>query len=145
MSVPQPSPLARLLAMPLRPPSLLLLWTVGALLLTALYWVVFYNFLPNVTPLVALLMAVSNVGPLALLAALTRAVLKTYVMPQGVAVQYLAHIVLAPSFAVIWYWAVLLLQALGSATHTRTREPGCSSSSRRTDGICRSSSRPMDR
>lgn len=103
--------------MPLRPPSLLVLWTVGALLLTALYWVVFYNFWPNVTPLLALLMAASNVGPLALLAALTRAVLKTYVMPQGVAVQYLAHIVLAPSFAVTWYWAVLLLQALGAATH----------------------------
>ncbi|MDQ1229694.1 two-component system LytT family response regulator [Sphingomonas sp. SORGH_AS 879] len=117
MSVPQPSPFARLSAIPLRPPSLLLLWTVGALLLTCLYWVVFYNFWPNVTPFVAALMAVSNVAPLAVLAALTRAVLKTYVMPQGVAVQYLAHIVLAPSFAVTWYWAVLLLQALGAATH----------------------------
>lgn len=117
MSVPQPSVLARLSAIPLRPPSLLVLWIIGALLLTALYWVVFYSFWPNVTPFVAALMAVSNVAPLTLLAALTRAVLKTYVMPQGVAVQYLAHIVLAPSFAVIWYWAVLLIQAVGAATH----------------------------
>ena len=101
MSVPHKSPRARLSTMPLRPPSLLVLWTLGALLLTALYRVVFYNFWPNVTPLVALLMAASNVGPLALLAALTRAVLRTTVMPQGVAVQYLANIVLAPSFAVI--------------------------------------------
>lgn len=103
--------------MPLRPPSLLALWMVGALLLTILYWVVFYNFWPKITSLDAALVAASNVAPLVVLAALTRAVLKTYVMPRSVAVQYLAHIVLAPSFAVTWYWAVLLLQALRAASH----------------------------
>jgi len=106
----------RLSAVPVRPPSLLVLWVLGALLLTALYWAIFYNFGRNTSPGHAALIALANVAPLALLAALTRAVLKTYVMPQGVVVQYVAHIILAPAFAVIWYGAVLLVQAVGTAT-----------------------------
>lgn len=112
----RPTLLGRLSAIPARPPSLLVLWTTGALLLTVLYWVVFYSFLPNLSPQLAVIIALANVAPLALLAALTRAVLKTYVMPQGVVVQYVAHVVLAPAFGVTWYVAVLLLQAVGTAT-----------------------------
>lgn len=112
--------LKRLSAIPARPPSLLVLWVIGALLLTALYWAIFYNFGRNISPEVAAFIALANVGPLAVLAALTRAVLKTYVMPQGVVVQYIAHIVLAPLFGITWYWAVLLLQALGTAAQDGT-------------------------
>lgn len=102
----------RRFAGPLRPPSLLFLWVTGSVLFFLAYAAIFAAFWPGGPTGDALIAALTNVLPLTLLAAVTRAVLKTYVMPLGVGVQGAAHLVLAPTFALIWYGAIIVLQAV---------------------------------
>lgn len=103
---------SRRFAGPLRPPSLLFLWAAGSVLFFLAYAAIIAAFWPGGHAGDALIAALTNVAPLTMLAAVTRAVLKTYVMPLGVGVQGAAHLVLALTFALVWYGAIIVLQAV---------------------------------
>jgi two-component system LytT family response regulator len=95
---------------PLRPPGALALWATGTAALLLLYAFVFFETTgEQVGP--ALIDAVANVLPLALLAAAAHALLRSHVMPHSVAVQIGAHVLLAVAFATTWYAVVLVMLA----------------------------------
>lgn len=98
-----------------RPPSLTFLWAAGGTLFLALYTMIFATFSPGMTLGSAAVVALTNVLPLVALAAVVRALLKTYVMPLGSVAQGLIHLALAPAFATLWYLSVVVIQSLMSA------------------------------
>lgn len=105
--------LSSLAKRPLAPPSGAMLWTGGTALLWALYTFVFVETAGE--PVTAALSdAAANVLPLAMLAALTHALLKTHVMPRKVLVQAAYHTGLAVMFATTWYALVLVVLAFFS-------------------------------
>ncbi|OYY91028.1 MAG: hypothetical protein B7Y45_04865 [Sphingomonas sp. 28-66-16] len=92
------------------PPGATILWLGGTCLLWTLYTFVFVAA-SGQTIGDAMLTAVANVMPLSLLAAATRAILKSYLMLLGVRVQMLLHPLLAVAFATTWYATVIVLLA----------------------------------
>jgi two-component system, LytTR family, response regulator len=87
-----------------------MLWLGGSVLLVVLYTFVFIQTAD--TPLAeGFAAAVANVLPLALMAAATRAVLKSYVMHRPTRWQVMSHAGLAVGFATTWYATVLVLIA----------------------------------
>lgn len=95
-----------------RPPSLTFLWMAGALLFQLLYTAIFVAFWPAISYAGAASTAITNVLPLALLAIVMRAVLKTYIMSRSVVAQGLMHLAMAPIFAVVWYGAIVVVQSI---------------------------------
>lgn len=89
-----------------RPPTLLALWLGGTSVLWFLYTFVFVQTAGTRWSEGAGL-SVANVLPLALLAAATREVLKSHVMPLAVPLQAAAHVLLSIIFATAWYAIVL--------------------------------------
>ncbi len=98
------------------PPSGVLLWAGGAVLLWLAYGAVFV-VTAGTAPGAALVDAAANVLPLAVLALMTHALLGLYVLPRPVWTQAALHVVLAVVFATLWYAAVILL--LGLVTKLR--------------------------
>ena len=94
----------------MRPPSAAALWVAGTVLLWAIYTFVFVQTVGTGFVDCART-ALANVLPLALLAAATRALLKSHVMEQTVPVQAAAHTGLAIAFATTWYALVIVLLA----------------------------------
>ncbi len=100
------------------PPSGPTLWVGGTVLLWAMYSFVF--IVTTNTPLgLAMVDALANVLPLAMLAAATSALLKAHVMPRSVPQQAAMHVALALSFATTWYALVLVLLAFVSGLRGR--------------------------
>lgn len=99
----------KLLKPPLAPPSAAWLWAGGIVALQILYMAVFMQ----TTTMGwggAFGSALSNVLPLAALAALTHGVLRDQVMPRGVGVQIALHAAAAPAFSVTWYALIVVGQ-----------------------------------
>ncbi len=90
------------------PPSGLVLWLGGTVLIWALYVAVFMLSY-GVDFGLAARDAMANVIPLALLAAMTHAVLLHYILPRTVWQQAVLHVPLAIGFAIFWYAAIILL------------------------------------
>ena len=99
--------------MPLAPPSGITLWVVGTILLWAMYSFVFV-VTADQSIIVAMIDALANVAPLAVLALAASALIKTHVMPHSVITQGLLHSGLALLFAMTWYSLVLVLLAFFS-------------------------------
>lgn len=99
-----------------KPPSGTALWIGGTVLLWLLYAFVFVETSGEGVGS-ALVDAAANVGPLAMLAAATHALLRAQVMPRPVPVQAAAHAGLAVAFATTWY--ALILVALAFAAGVR--------------------------
>lgn len=87
---------------PWQPPGWTALWIIGSILLWLLYTVVFV-VTTQTTMETALRDAFANVLPAALLAAALHELLKVWVMPRSVPVQFAAHFGLAILFSGAWY------------------------------------------
>jgi two-component system, LytTR family, response regulator len=96
-----------------QPPSVAQFWIGGSLVLWLVYTVVIAAALAQ--PMTAsALDALASVLPMAALAALVHAVLKSVIMPRRFAVQAVAHAGLAFAFAITWYALVVVLLAFFS-------------------------------
>ena len=107
-----------------RPPSWIVLWATGSLLLLTLYTLIFLAT-SSTTPAAAVRDAIANVLPLAALSAAVHTLLKSRVMPLPALGQAAAHAALAATFAVTWYALAIVLLAFfaGLAGHGWTIEP----------------------
>jgi two-component system, LytTR family, response regulator len=98
------------LSAPVRPPSGLALWVGGTVVLWAMYSFVFV--VTTVLPVGgAMIAALANVLPLALLAAGASVLIKGQIMPRPVVAQAALHSGLAIGFATTWYALVLVMLA----------------------------------
>jgi two-component system, LytTR family, response regulator len=105
------------------PPSVLTVYLSSVLLLLAAYSTVFEltmakGWADSIT------IALSNVVPLALLAAATYAILKHIVLRSTVLTQMTWHVCLGPLFALMWYSMLITIQALIEALSTGRIEIG---------------------
>ncbi len=101
----------------MREPSVAAVFVGAATLLLLAYAIVFTLTIGDGFG-ASLAAAAANVAPLAALSAATYALLKRAVLPLGVAGQTVAHLMLAPLFAVGWYALILVALALGGAVRT---------------------------
>lgn len=93
------------------PPSAIAIFVAAIFLLLAAYTLVFAVTMPQ--PLGrALGIAASNVVPLAVISAAAYAGLRNWVLPGSVLLQASCHLVLAPTFALLWYGLIILIQSL---------------------------------
>lgn len=92
------------------PPTVISLWALGSCLLLVLYCLVFYQTTGE-TLSAAVIDALANVAPLAMLSAGLHAILRMHVIPRSVPVQAAAHAGLSLAFATTWYALVLVVLA----------------------------------
>lgn len=93
------------------PPSAIAIFVAAIFLLLASYTLVFAVTMPQ--PLArALVIAASNVVPLAVISAATYFGLRNWVLLGSVLLQASCHLILAPTFALLWYGIIILIQSL---------------------------------
>jgi hypothetical protein len=107
----------------IQPPSVAVVYLAAIALLVTAYSVVF-SLTTELGLIRSVESAVSNVLPLAALAAGSYVILKNVVLRQGVVLQAISHVLLAPIFALSWYAFTLVALALVGAIRNGRVEIG---------------------